>query len=224
MLRTGIAGAKWARLCDPRSVTAALVVPPLVGTRVRLDPLWADHVDALFAAATESRDTYSFTTVPATHDAMAAHVGDLLAEGASGDAVAFVQTRLTDDCAVGMTRFLALRRRQGASVPFAVEIGGTWLAASAQRSGINREAKLLLLSYAFDVWHVGRVDFKTDARNERSRRALEGIGATFEGVLRNWQPSHATGEDGLLRDSAMFSITAAEWPGVHALLSGRSRS
>jgi RimJ/RimL family protein N-acetyltransferase len=199
-------------------VAAPLVVPPLVGARVRLEPLRGDHVDALFAAAAESRDTYNFTTVPATFDAMAEHVDDLLADQASGEAVAFVQTRVIDDRAVGMTRFLSLRRRSGDTLPFAVEIGGTWLAASAQRSGINREAKLLLLSYAFDEWRVGRVDFKTDARNERSRRALVGIGATFEGVLRNWQPSHAAGEEGLLRDSAMFSITAAEWPAVRAAL------
>src|SRR5215470_12464553 len=149
------------------------------------------------------------------------YVRELLADHASGEAVPLVQTSALGGRVVGMTRYLAIRRHPGESVPFAVEIGGTWLAESAQRSGINREAKLLLLSYAFDEWRVGRVDFKTDARNERSRRALEGIGATFEGVLRNWQASHAKGEHGRLRDSAMFSITVEEWPAVRAGLAGR---
>ena len=83
------------------------------------------------------------------------------------------------------------------------------------------EAKLLLLDHAFDVWEVGRVDFKTDARNARSRTAIEALGATFEGVLRNWQPSHAEGEDGLLRDTAMFAIVVADWPEVRSGLVAR---
>ena len=103
----------------------------------------------------------------------------------------------------------------------AVEIGWTWLAASAQRTGINAEAKLLLLEFAFETMNVARVDIKTDARNERSRRAIVGIGATFEGVLRQWSPSRVPGEEGLMRDSAMFSVIAAEWPRVQAALQAR---
>ena len=114
-----------------------------------------------------------------------------------------------------------MRSRSTADPPYAVEIGGTWLAASAQRTGINIEAKLLLLTHAFDTWSVGRVDFKTDARNERSRGAIAALGATFEGILRNWQPSHAPGEEGRLRDSAMYSITAVEWPAVRSHLNER---
>jgi RimJ/RimL family protein N-acetyltransferase len=108
-----------------------------------------------------------------------------------------------------------------------VEIGGTFLAASAQRTGINTEAKLLLLEHAFDVLGVGRVDLKTDARNDRSRNAMLRIGATFEGVLRNWQPSLVPGEEGLLRDSALYSITDREWPEVRehlASLTARRRT
>jgi N-acetyltransferase len=90
--------------------------------------------------------------------------------------------------------------------------GFRWLAGPAQRSGVNVEAKLLLLTYAFEQLGVERVEFKTDARNERSRRALDGLGARFEGVLRKFSQSWAPGEDGLLRDSAMYSVTAAEWP------------
>ena len=91
--------------------------------------------------------------------------------------------------------------------------------APAQRRGFNREAKLLLLTHAFEQWRVGRVDLKTDARNARSRAAIGGIGARLEGVLRSWQPSLVAGEEGRLRDSAIYSIVADEWPGVrHRLL------
>ena len=195
--------------------------PTLVGGRVRLEPLCEEHVEGLLAAATEDRATFGYTSVPRTRDDLVAHVRALLDERAAGQAVPFTQVRAIDGAPVGMTRFLALRSRPNAEAPYAVEIGGTWLAASAQRTGINIEAKLLLLTEAFDTWHVGRVDFKTDARNERSRRAIAALGATLEGVLRNWQPSHAPGEETLLRDSAMYSITAAEWPAVRDRLRER---
>jgi RimJ/RimL family protein N-acetyltransferase len=142
------------------------------------------------------------------------YVDSVLADAATGATIPFAQVRLGDGSVVGVTRFLGPRHRPGAPFPYAVEIGGTWLAASAQRTGINVEAKLLLLGHAFDTWHAGRVEFKTDARNARSRTAIAALGAVFEGVLRNWQPSHAVGEHDRLRDSAMYSITAAEWPAV----------
>jgi RimJ/RimL family protein N-acetyltransferase len=110
-----------------------------------------------------------------------------------------------------MTRYLSIRCRPGEVLPFAVEIGGTWLAGSAQRSGINTEAKFLLLRHAFEEWHVTRVDLKTDNRNERSKSAIVRLGATFEGVLRHWQPSQVVGEDDGFRDTAMFSIIDTEW-------------
>jgi RimJ/RimL family protein N-acetyltransferase len=120
-----------------------------------------------------------------------------------------------------MTNYLTLRWEPQTQVPYAVEVGGTWLAHSAQRSGINVEAKLLLFSHAFETWRVGRVDLKTDARNARSRAAIEGVGGQFEAVLRSWQPSHARGERGRLRDTAMFSIVTADWPDVRARLESR---
>ena len=193
----------------------------LAGRHVRLEPLALDHLDGLAAAAGEDGATYGYTTVPRTRDAMQAHIEALLAERDAGQVVPFAQVRADDGRPVGMTRFLTIRRAADATTPFAVEIGGTWLAASAQRSGVNREAKLLLLGHAFDRWGVVRVDFKTDARNERSRTAIEGLGATFEGVLRNWQPSHVPGEEGRMRDSAIFSITAPEWPRVRERLERR---
>lgn len=134
---------------------------------------------------------------------------------------AFAQIRLSDEAPVGATSLWNPRTWPGRDDLYAVEIGWTWLAASAQRTGINAEAKLLLLQHAFDELGLARVDWKTDARNQRSRRAIEGLGARSEGVLRNWSPSHVPGEEGKLRDSAMFSVTDAEWSAVKSVLSTR---
>src|SRR6185369_11604089 len=98
------------------------------------------------------------------------------------------------------TRFLEMRRWRGRPEPDEVEVGGTWLAADVQRTPVNTEAKLLLLTHAFEVWHVDRVALATDVRNERSRRAIERIGARFEGVLRHHRPSTVAGEAGRPRD------------------------
>jgi RimJ/RimL family protein N-acetyltransferase len=199
----------------------ALSVPVLAGTRVRLEPLTDDHAAGLVAAADENRDTYAFTSVPHGQAAVDVYLREIAAGTAAGETLAFAQVRVADGAVVGVTRYLSFRFGNRRRYPYAVEIGGTWLAASAQRTGINVEAKLLLLEFAFDEWEVGRVDFKTDARNQRSRTAIEAIGARFEAVLRNWQPSHAQGEDGLLRDTAMFAIVAAEWPEVRSRLAAR---
>ncbi len=193
----------------------------LSGVAVRLEPLRADHVPGLVEAAAEDRSTYGWTTVPAGTQGMQAHVDELLAAAEAGEVVPFTQVRAGDGSVVGATRFMTVRRRPGERIPYAVEVGGTWLAASAQRTGMNREAKLLLFGWAFEQWGVGRVDLKTDARNERSRTAIAAVGASFEGVLRAWQPSHATGEQDGLRDTAMFSIVAGEWPRVREMLQAR---
>lgn len=103
----------------------------------------------------------------------------------------------------------------------AIEVGFTWPAASAQGTGLNAEASDFLFGHAFETWGVRRLDLKTDARNSRSRGALEGDGARPEGVLRNWSRSWGPGEDGRLRDSAIFSITAAEWPECQARIEQR---
>jgi N-acetyltransferase len=121
----------------------------------------------------------------------------------------------------GCTSFFNPRTWPGREELIAIEIGWTWLAASAQRTGINAEAKLLLLTYAFETLKVARADLKTDARNQRSRQAIEHLGARFEGVLRNWSPSRAPGEEGSLRDNAIFSVTVAEWPTVKSSLAKR---
>jgi N-acetyltransferase len=198
-------------------------IGPFSGQLVRLEPLSERFVDELIVAANEDRGTFGYTSVPRTRRDVAEHVQALLVAREAGDTVPFAQIRARDGAAVGMTRFLTLRTRPNEDTPYAVEIGGTWLSASAQRTGINIEAKMLLLTFAFDTWNVGRVDFKTDARNERSRKAIASLGATFEGILRSWQPSHVPGEEQQLRDSAMFSITATDWPTVRPLLQARRR-
>jgi RimJ/RimL family protein N-acetyltransferase len=200
---------------------ALLAVPVLAGRLVRIEPLRLEHVQDLVAAASTNRETYGFTTVPADLASMTKYVGDALSAHEGGTAVPFAQVSIADERAVGGTMYLNLRQVPTAPVPYAVEIGATWLGSSTQGTGINPEAKLLLLGYAFDAWQVGRVDLKTDSRNARSRAAIAGLGATFEGVLRSWQPSHVSGEEDRLRDSAMFSIVSAEWPKVRLRLEER---
>jgi RimJ/RimL family protein N-acetyltransferase len=204
-------------------VPPLLEPPTLTGSRVRLEPLTAAHVEDLVVAADDNRETYDWTTVPHGRDGVERYVDGLLALAAAGEWVPFTQVAVESGRAVGMTNYLTLRFEAGEELPYAVEVGGTWLAHFAQRTGVNVEAKLLLFTHAFETWGVGRVDLKTDARNARSRAAIEGVGARFEGILHSWQPSHAKGERGQLRDSAMHSIVAADWPAVRARLQTRLR-
>lgn len=195
-------------------------VPALHGSLVRLEPLAHRHAADLMVAAEEDRNAYAFTGVPRAwevEDYLAAHFERVR----EGKLAPFAQVRRRDGRAVGVTAYWDPRRWPGRDELFAIEIGWTWLAASAQRTGINAEAKLLLFEYAFETMGVTRVDLKTDARNERSRRAIERSGARFEGVLRQWSRSHAPGEEGRLRDSAMFSVIAAEWPATKVALRRR---
>lgn len=172
------------------------------------------HVAEIAAAAVGDRSSFGWTAVPDGPDEAAAYVEWLLDDAAHGRAAPFVQRRVRDGRIVGCTRFLHPAWPLGRPHPDEVEVGGTWLSASAQRSPVNTEAKLLLFGYAFDVWDVQRLAICTDSRNERSRRAIERIGAEFEGVLRRHRPSTATGEDGRLRDTAVYSVVAPEWPAV----------
>jgi RimJ/RimL family protein N-acetyltransferase len=186
-------------------------VPALHGTIVRLEPLSELHAANLARAADEDRSTYGFTGVPRRAE-IDEYLGSQFQRAETGKLVPFAQIRRSDERAVGCTAYWDPRPWPGRSELYAVEIGFTWLAASAQGTGINVEAKLLLFEYAFEQLSVARVDLKTDARNERSRRAIEGLGARFEGILRSWSRSWAPGEEGRLRDSAMFSVITLEWP------------
>ncbi len=153
-----------------------LPAPTLAGRHVQFEQLRAEHVDALVAAANEDRATYTWTAVPATAEAMSTYISTLLADQEAGAVVPFAQRRVADGALVGCTRYLHVEWWAGRDLPAEVEIGGTWLAASAQRTPLNTEAKLLLLRHAFDVYGVARVAICTDARNERSRTAIARIG------------------------------------------------
>jgi RimJ/RimL family protein N-acetyltransferase len=194
-------------------------VPALDGSLVRLEPLSDAHVADLAAAVEEDRSSYAFTLVPRA-DTVADYVAAQHRRTEQG-LVPFAQVRRSDGRAIGCTAFWDPRYWPGRDQLRAVEIGFTWLAASAQGTGLNTEAKLLLMTYAFETLGVARVDLKTDARNGRSRAAIAALGATYEGVLRSWSMSWAPGENGRLRDSAMYSVVEAEWPGVKARLVDR---
>jgi RimJ/RimL family protein N-acetyltransferase len=187
--------------------------PPLAGEYLRLEPLSLHHVPGLLAAAAQDPSLYQWVLVPQDEPAMRRHVQDALAARARGIAVPFAVVRLDDETVIGSTRFHQLDYWPGSGredVPDTCEIGYTWLAREALRTGANTEMKRLMLAHAFEVWRVRSVCLHTDVRNQRSRSAIQRIGGTFEGVLRAHRPTIDQGP----RDSARFSITAAEWPAV----------
>ena len=187
-----------------------LKAPVLAGELVRLEPLDHRHVAELAVAAEENRGSYDFTWVPRA-DEVQAYVDAQLDRAATGRLAPYAQVSTATGRAVGVTAYWEPRSWLTDDQLDAVEVGFTWLASSAQGTGVNAEAKLLLFRHAFEEWGVSRVDLKTDARNDRSRAAIQSVGARFEGVLRNWSRSWAPGEEGRLRDSAIYSITAEEW-------------
>lgn len=194
-----------------------LVAPVLDGDRVRLEPLARRHLADLAIAAEEDRSSYLFTWVPRAEE-VGDYIDAQLERAAAGTLMPYAQVLKATGRAVGATAYWDPRQLPGRDGLYAVEVGFTWLAGSAQGRGVNTEAKYLLFANAFERWQVARVDLKTDARNTRSRAAIEHAGARFEGVLRCWSRSWAPGEDGLLRDSAMYSILATEWPACRTRL------
>jgi RimJ/RimL family protein N-acetyltransferase len=206
------------------------VVTPVVleGRWVRLEPLTAEQAPALLQAASGPRETYGLTLVPGTPAETAAYIETALREQAGRRSLPFATVDRATGRVVGSTRYLNIEywtwpegnaHQRGPERPDVVEIGATWLAASAQRTPINTEAKLLMLTHAFDTWRVHRVSLMTDARNQRSRNAILRLGARFDGVLRAARPA----SDGAIRDTAAFSILEAEWPAVRAGLEARLR-
>lgn len=201
--------------------------PELSGRHVRLEPLQPRHAPGLAAAAAGDPELYRLTRVPFGPEAARRYVATAQAAREAGTAAPFAVIRLTDETVIGSTRLFDLLRwawpeghpRHAHDGPDTCEIGHTWLAASAIRTGANTEMKQLMLTLAFEDWGAQSVCFHTDARNERSRRALARIGARYEGTLR----SHRLGADGRPRNSARFAITAEDWPAVRAHLAKLSR-
>ncbi len=195
----------------------------LSGRHIRLEPLDHRHVEGLAAASANDPSLYQWSPVPQGKVEATSYINTALAWQDAGSAVPFAIVRADDGVVIGSTRFWNLERwswppghpSHGRSTPDACEIGYTWLTRSAIRSAVNTEAKLLMLTHAFETWQVLRVCFHTDARNQRSRAALERIGGKFEGILR----AHRMAADYIARDSVRYSIVAAEWPDVKRRLS-----
>ena len=183
----------------------------LEGRIVRLEPLRPEHEESLWLASRDPR-TWRWLSVvqPQTRDEWSEHIGHALEAAAAGTEIPLVTS--CNEHVVGSTRFLALRPEHRS-----VEIGWTWLHPSSWGTGANVEAKLLQLLHAFETWGCRRVELKTDALNERSRGALEALGATFEGVHRK----HMLVRNGENRDSAWYAVTDDEWPAVRARLDAR---
>jgi N-acetyltransferase len=200
----------------------------LCGEHIRLEPLHFKHVDGLVAAASAEPSLYQWSPVPQGHAQAKQYIETALSWKTSGRALPFATVRVSDGTVIGSTRFWNIEHwawppnhpRHGRGLPDACEIGYTWLSRSSIRTAANTEAKLLMLAHAFESWGVLRVCFHTDARNERSRAALERLGAKFEGVLR----AHRMAADFTPRDSLRFSIVSAEWPSVKDKLSARLRT
>lgn len=187
--------------------------PQLQGPEVTLRALVEGDAEALAAATGESRESYGFSPVPSGLDETRAYVARALRQQADGSRMPFViewQGRV-----VGSTSYSELAPWEwpfGSALqrlhrPDAVEVGYTFLAASAQRTRVNTEAKYLLFEHAFERWQVHSVTLRTDLRNARSRAAIERVGARFDGVRR----AHMPGSDGTVRTSAYFSILPSEW-------------
>ena len=181
----------------------------LDGRRVRLAPLELAHVPALAEVALEPA-LWRWTLARPTDEAgLRAWAEAAIAGRDAGTELPFVTLEADTGRPIGSSRYLniVLEHRR-------LEIGWTWVAPPWQRTGANREAKLLMLSHAFDTLGCRRVEFKTDSRNEPSRTALLGIGAQFEGIFRN----HMVMPEGPMRHSAYYSVIDEEWPAVRARL------
>ena len=201
--------------------------PILTGATVRLEPLSISHVDGLVAAAVANPALYQWSPVPQSREAALAYIDTALAWREAGKAVPFAMVRIADGVVLGSTRFFDIESwawpaghaRHGRQFPDVCEIGYTWLTRDAIRTAANTEAKLLMLTHAFEVWQVLRVCLHTDARNQRSQTAIERIGGKFEGVLR----AHRMAADFIPRDSYRYSIVASDWPAVKRQLAARLR-
>lgn len=185
----------------------------LEGTHVRLEPLALKHADDLLEAAQPNEIWEFMLSAPVqTREAMRAWMQKSLQQMEAGTRVWFTVVRRADNRAVGVTSYMNIMRADRG-----LEIGGTWLTPEVWRTAINTECKYLLLRHAFETLGCIRVQFKTDARNLRSQRAIERLGAVKEGVLRKYQVTHS----GYQRNTVMYSILDTEWSTVKAKLEER---
>ena len=185
----------------------------LFGKHIRLEPMTEEHIPALAGAGRdESIWRYMVYGDLTTENGMRTWVMDMLSRQTTRTDLCFVVIHQSSNDLVGATRYLEMRPEHRS-----LEIGGTWYAPEYQRTVVNTECKYLLLKYAFEKLGCIRVQFKADARNERSVRAIERLGAQREGLLRK----HYILPDGTIRDSVYFSILDKEWPEVKIRLEER---
>jgi RimJ/RimL family protein N-acetyltransferase len=174
--------------------------------------LEARHEEGLFVAAQHPEIWKWLAPIGESREFFSAWLAASLAESRAGREGVFATIDRASGQPVGSTRYLNVREAHRG-----VEIGWTWLSPSMWRTGANVEAKLLTMEHAFERLGCMRVEFKTDARNERSRAALAALPAQFEGILRKHMLMPGVG----VRDSAYYSVTDEEWPEVRANLEGR---
>jgi N-acetyltransferase len=180
----------------------------LAGPHARLVPLLAAHHDALCEAARDGELWRLWYTAVPSPEGMAAEIERRLQLQAAGSMLPFTVFDAAGRV-VGMTTYMNIDAKNRR-----VEIGSTWTARSAQRSALNTQCKRLLLAHAFDTLDCIAVEFRTHRLNTQSRRAIERLGAQLDGILR----AHALSSDGTVRDTAVYSITAPEWPAIKSHL------
>lgn len=191
--------------------------PVLTGSHIRLEPLSLDHAEALVAASADGdHSLYQWTVVPRSLDEARDYIQTALDWRNAGTAAPFAIVRISDSAVIGTTRFWNMERwdwpaghpRHGSPYADVSEIGYTWFAPSAIRTGANSESKFLMFQHAFEVWKSLRISLQTDIRNLRSQAAIERLGCRREGVLR----VQKLAPDFTPRDSVRYSMIAAEWP------------
>jgi RimJ/RimL family protein N-acetyltransferase len=191
--------------------TANLV---LEGQHVRLEPLMMAHCGPLWEVGSDPKIWSWMRVVMDTQDGMRSFIDAAVKDREAGLAIPFATVENASKRPIGSTRFFNFDHDNRRA-----EIGWTWIAPAWQRTAVNTEAKLLMLTHAFEVMNCMRLEFRTDALNERSRAAILRLGASFEGILRQ----HMIMPSGRLRDTAVFSILDKEWPAVKARLEARLR-
>jgi RimJ/RimL family protein N-acetyltransferase len=191
------------------------IVTPITleGSVVRLEPIRHDHVGDFWNIARNALDIFQWIPYRMqTREDFQGLVEKAFGEQKRGESVVFATVERGSGRVIGSTRFMNIDR-----INRHVEIGSTWIAPPWQRTGVNTEAKYLMLRHAFEVWQCFRVELKTDALNQKSRNAILRIGAKEEGILRR----HVITWTGRVRDSVYFSILDSEWPEVKTKLEGR---